>query len=299
MTVPRLISRIAGRAAKTWHRWHWRFAQRWRETMTVATRQGRLTLSCRDGYISRALFFDREYELQLADQVLALLGDRGLRERGTFLDIGANLGVIAIGMLHRGEFQRAIAIEPEPHNFALLEHNTRQNGLQDRVACLQRAASNREGTVPFELCSVNYGDHRVRLDRAAAPVPGERFCESGRQVIDVSAGRLDDLLTTLPQAWVDDIGLVWMDTQGHEAHVLRGGPRLFGRGLPVVAEIWPYGLKRAGVSREEFCALAQEYWSDYWAVRRGKLVRYPVAVLGCLFEELGDEDDGTNVLLTR
>jgi FkbM family methyltransferase len=301
MPLPRLLSRIYRRAGTSWKSWRWKLAQRWRQTMTLATMQGRLTISCKDGFISRALFFDREYELALASQVLALLRGQGLLVpgRGTVLDLGANLGVIGIGMLHRGEFRRAIAIEPEPRNYALLQHNVRQNGLQDRVLCLPYAVSDLPGTVAFELCGVNFGDHRVRLDRRVTQVPAERFGESGRRVIDVQAARLDDVLATLPAEFVQDIHLVWMDTQGHEAHVLRGGHRLFARGVPVVAEIWPYGLKRAGVSQEQFCALVRQYWSDYWMVRRGKLVRYPVGVLGCLFDELGDEDDGHNVLLTR
>jgi FkbM family methyltransferase len=299
--MPRLLSRLCRRAGHSWKSWRWQFAQRWRRTMTLATQQGRLTIFCQDGFIGRALFFDREYELALASQVLALLRGQGLLPpgRGTVLDIGANLGVIGIGMLHRDEFHRAIAIEPEPHNFALLEHNVRQNGFEDRMRCLPCAVSDQPGTVAFELSSDNFGDHRVRLEPRSTAVAAERFGESARQVIDVQASRLDDLLATLSAEWVQDIQLVWMDAQGHESHVLRGGHHLFARGVPTVAEIWPYGLKRAGVDQEEFCALVRQYWSDYWVVRRGKLVRYPTSVLGCLFEELGDEDDGHNVLLTR
>jgi FkbM family methyltransferase len=300
MALPGLFSRIWRRTGFTWSSWRWKLATRWRQTLTLPTKQGRLTISCQDGFISRALFFDREYELTFASRVLALLRSRGLlpRGHGTFLDIGANLGVIAIGMLCRGEFRRAIAIEPEPQNFALLKHNVRQNGLQDRLLCRPYAISDRAATVPLELCSANFGDHRVRLNQRATVALPERFHEAGRRLIDVSAVRLDDLLATLPPEFTRDMGLVWIDTQGHEAQVLRGGPALFGRGLPVVAEVWPYGLKRAGVSQDQFCRLAQQYWSDYWMLRRDKLVRYPTAVLASLFDELGDEDDGHNILLT-
>jgi hypothetical protein len=41
-----------------------------------------------------------------------------------------------------------------------------------------------------------------------------------------------------------EIDLVWMDVQGHEAHVLAGATCL--AGVPVVTEFWPFGLRRAG-----------------------------------------------------
>ena len=43
-----------------------------------------------------------------------------------------------------------------------------------------------------------------------------------------------------------DVTLLWMDVQGHEAHVLRGAESLTQRGVPVVLELYPEGLKRHG-----------------------------------------------------
>ena len=40
------------------------------------------------------------------------------------------------------------------------------------------------------------------------------------------------------------LGLVWIDVQGHEAHVLAGAQRLLEQGVPTVIEVWPYGLAR-------------------------------------------------------
>ena len=44
----------------------------------------------------------------------------------------------------------------------------------------------------------------------------------------------------------NEIGLAWIDTQGHEGHVLSGASRLIQANVPIVIEFWPYGLKRSG-----------------------------------------------------
>jgi hypothetical protein len=40
----------------------------------------------------------------------------------------------------------------------------------------------------------------------------------------------------------DEVGLVWIDTQGHEPHVLRGATAMLKAGVPVVLEYCPWIL---------------------------------------------------------
>jgi hypothetical protein len=40
--------------------------------------------------------------------------------------------------------------------------------------------------------------------------------------------------------------MVWIDTEGHEGYVLRGGTTLAARGVPMVFELDPTGLKERG-----------------------------------------------------
>jgi hypothetical protein len=71
------------------------------------------------------------------------------------------------------------------------------------------------------------------------------FQEAERPTIKVQQVRLDDLLVEL-KVDVRDVGLVWIDTQGHEGHVLEGAKAVLRSQVPVVLEYWPYGLQRAG-----------------------------------------------------
>ncbi len=57
------------------------------------------------------------------------------------IDIGANIGTTTVEILHRLPGTKALALEPEPRNFALLQHNVIANDLSERVTALRLAAS--------------------------------------------------------------------------------------------------------------------------------------------------------------
>lgn len=279
-----------------WRALAWRLLRRVREEVTVTTRQGVFTLPLRDDAIGKALYIERQYELDLVSRTIDLLRSLGRlppRGQGTVLDIGANNGVISIGMLTAAEFSRAIAIEPEPGNFALLERNARQNGLAGRITCLRCALADQAGELIFELSADNFGDHRVRDASAAAGAGPEHYGESARRITRVPARRLDDVLAETPPR---DLALVWMDVQGFEAHVLRGAPTLLSSGVPVVAEIWPYGLRRAGTSAEVFCALAASAWSSYYLLQGAAFEPSAIAELPALLRRLSGDEDYANVV---
>lgn len=259
----------------------WPLLKRIRQSMTVRTLQGQFTLSLADDAISKSLFCEGQYELELVTRTLAFLRSvRKLPEKGhgTLADVGANNGVISIGALTAGELASAVAIEPDPRNFALLQRNVAQNGLTARMTCLEVAVSSQAGTVPFELSESNLGDHRVRS--GAYTSQPDQYGEASRRVISVPSARLDDLLEGR------DISLIWMDVQGHEGHAMAGAPRVLGTGVPLVCEVWPYGLERAGTSPADFCARAKQYWKDYWVLRGTEYVRYGIDQLPALFGEL-------------
>lgn len=279
-----------------WRALAWRLLGRLRDEVTVTTRQGVFTLPLRDEAISKALYVERQYELELVTRTIDFLRSLGRlppRGQGTVLDIGANNGVISIGLLTAAEFSRAIAIEPEPGNFALLERNAKQNGLAGRMTCLRYALSDQSGELTFELSADNFGDHRIRAASAAAGAGPEHYGESSRRVTRVPARRLDDVLA---ESQPRDLALVWMDVQGFEAHVLRGAPALLSSGVPVVAEVWPYGLRRAGTSAEAFCTLAATAWSAYYELRGAAFEKSAIAELPALLRRLSGDEDYTNVV---
>jgi FkbM family methyltransferase len=281
-------ARITLRGKLAW----WRVLRTIRRRVTVQTKHGRFVVDTGDGIIGKFLFLYGEYQHDLASRALPFLRQQGLipeRGRGVVLDIGANIGVISIGLLVNGELSEAVGIEPAPDNFALLERNVRENGLAGRYTSLMIAVSDRTGDLECALSPDNFGDHRVQRSGNVTE----------RRVVSVPGRQLDGIVATLPASTAADITLVWIDVQGHEGHVFVGGREIFQRNIPVICELWPHGILQSGMTLEQFTVEAQRYWASFWVWRRAeKFVQYPITFLPKFLEELGDEahDD---VIFTR
>jgi FkbM family methyltransferase len=287
---------------RKWMSARWKLVRSMRERLTIKTRQGVLSFSTRDNAIGRTLYCQGDFQFDLTERVVAFLRERELLPalgQGVVLDIGANIGVISIGLLAQEAFSAAIGIEPEPRNFALLRENVEQNRLVGRYLPMQFAVSDRSGECQLELSNDNYGDHRVRISASQATA-NDRWRESTRDVISVRSQTIDAILEMVDPNIVKKISLVWIDTQGHEPQVLAGGERLFSSGVSVVAEVWPYGIERSGSSVDDFCVIARRYWRSFWVWRRcGKFVQYPIEELPRFCEELGSAGEYDDIVFTR
>ena len=293
---------IHGRIHRKWRAARWRLARATRAEVTINSKQGVFFLSTRDTVMGGSLYCYGNHHFDFTLRVFAFLRERRLIPppgEGVVLDVGANNGVISIGMLVNNEVEAAIGIEPDPTNYALLKRNIAMNKLDDRYTALQVAASNRPGDVQIELSSNNFGDHRVRPTADGAPLL-ELNGEAERRVIRVPASPIDALIEKLPARIVNAIALGWIDVQGHEGYVFEGGESFFSRPVPVVSEIWPYGIKRSGMDIAQFCEIAQRYWSNFWVWRRcGAFVQYPASDLLKFCEELGDGGEFDDVIFTQ
>lgn len=283
-------------------RLRYEYLRRFDNPATLTTRQGifRVPLGV-DDPISRELFLFGAFELELMTEAMALLRRLSGRPKGkgTIVDIGANNGVTSIGMLVTGELDRSVAIEPEPVNFSRLEENVALNRVQHAILRLNCALSDRKTDVVFELSDCNYGDHRVRVSTPpAGSSKREIFRESQRPIINVPADTLDHVLDGISPEWTDDIAVIWIDVQGYEGVVFEGARKILERGIPVVSEIWPYGITRAGMTMESFNEIVCQLWGAYWVRRRGRFVRYPIVAFRAFLDELGAEGDYDNVIFT-
>lgn len=293
---------IFNRIARRWTAAKWASLSMTRQTVTVRTKQGTLTVSTRDSVIGKLLYSERQFQYDLTLRACSFLREKDLlpaRGKGVVLDVGANNGVISVGLLVNGECEAAIGIEPDPTNFTLCQKNVIQNALADRYMALQIAASDREGELKLALSPDNLGDHRVRLladDSAFRPVP----VDLGRETIIVNASPIDNIVEGLPAHLTDAISLVWIDVQGHEGYVFAGGGRLFSRGMPVVSEIWPFGINQSGMGIARFCEIASGYWTHFCVWRRcGRFVQYPTSELIKFCEELGDSGEFDDIIFIK
>lgn len=144
----------------------------------------------------------------------------------TLLDLGANLGAVAIPLAMQGI--NVIAYDISPENIAALRLGTEVNGLSDRIQVREAAAWHKRGKMKFggarSLCYLaDYGDRRVK------------------------AVKLDDDLK-----WRGPVHAVKMDIEGTELYALTGLTRIIKRWRPhIVFEVWPEGLARYNHSAEK------------------------------------------------
>jgi FkbM family methyltransferase len=157
------------------------------------------------------------------------------RNDGTYLDIGANIGLTTLPVA-RNSAVSCKAFEPEPASFRYLTRNVAAN-CGGNVELFNVALFDRQATLEFELSDANLADHRVRVGRSNGG-----FGEEKRPVIQVRAERLDDFLDaeSLPRPLAAKIV-----AQGSEAHVISGGAVLLGGAEALVIQFYPYQLARA------------------------------------------------------
>jgi FkbM family methyltransferase len=216
-----------------------------------------------DSEVTQWIWFYGRYEEPLLARACAALkadglGDRPLQGK-TFLDVGANIGTASLCALVRQDAERSLLFEPHPSNLRLLRMNLAANDLLDRGLIHPNAVSSEPGELVFEESEDNIGDHRVRdSDEVAAGALGEEH----RTTITVQATTLDASLAAA-KIKPAEVGLVWVDVQGHETQVLDGAPELLQAGVPWCVEFWPYGLARAG-TLDRFLATIREHFSHVW-----------------------------------
>ena len=256
-----------------------------RSDVALADRTEKYLVFTSDKNISKTVFVTGSFEFEKLELALHLLGDKFALE--TLVDVGANIGTICIPAVSRGLARRAIAIEPEPNNFRLLEINVRLNDLSDRITLHNVALGPTAGQVlQMELSMDNSGDHRIRV----ATDDGS-YDEAARRVIDVRSETLDAVVGSLSGTST----LAWMDTQGYEGQVLLGAQKLVAARIPLVLEFWPYGMNRtrsyAGLRAAAMC-----YESYYDLSDPGNALR-PTSDLDALFATLDRTGGYTDILL--
>jgi FkbM family methyltransferase len=154
---------------------------------------------------------------------------------GTYLDIGANIGLTTIPIA-RNPRVVCFAFEPEPVNFAYLQENVRTNCPAGNVLLFKLALLDRAATLDLRISPTNKGDHRL--------LPGARFStpsEEGWSVVQVEAKRLDDV--AVDHQIVPPVAAKIV-AQGSELHIVAGGGRILSTAELLMIEFYPYLLSR-------------------------------------------------------
>ena len=184
-----------------------------------------------------------------------------------FVNVGANIGTACLNAYEIG-FRRFVAIEPEPENFRLLELNLAD--LPEADVRLERLAIGAEsGTATLHRHKSNKGAHSL--------LAGARNVDPANTV-EVPVLPLTAVLTP-GQPYV-----LYVDVEGYEPQVLRGGGDAMARDCRAIAlEVTP--AKYTQPDRELLCRTLAA-WSPGLTMLPGRQ-QHPSASLGQLMAEHG------------
>lgn len=149
------------------------------------------------------------------------------RWQGTLLDVGANTGLYSLIAAAADPKASAIAFEPVPEIFQLLEANVALNGFASRVEVDQVAISDHSGWATLHLPPPQT-DGTIETSASLE----HDFKEEIERTFEVRASTLDDAwrLHGRPRVTV-----VKIDVEGSEARVLAGAALLIEACAPIVS----------------------------------------------------------------
>lgn len=142
---------------------------------------------------------------------------------GTFVDVGANIGVYSLFASLVSSVERIIAVEANPKTVEELKANIALNGLADRIEVQEKALSSERGQLRFGVISSFSGANSV----ADTSIHDE---SSFHKLITVEATTLDKLFGEA----VSRPLCIKIDVEGHENEVLTGGKAMLRTNVAII-----------------------------------------------------------------
>jgi len=156
-------------------------------------------IDLRDGF-ARLIAIEDEFETEFFELARFLLPDK----QPTFVDVGANFGLMTIGLWHQTKGQiTARLYEPNSHLCAIIERSLQKNEFTG-TTLVHGAAMETEGEVYLKFDLHHTGAGYVGRESTGIAVPALR--------LDVD----------LADAKMDSVDLIKIDVEGNEGAVLAG-----------------------------------------------------------------------------
>lgn len=177
---------------------------------TIESRWGVCKYFLKDEYVGRSVRNYGEYNPDETEKVLELVSER----EGLFVDIGANIGCIAMAVASAG--RDVIAFEPQPEVYKLMAENVVSSG-GEVVAC-NYALGSEEGVADMPKVAYSEKGNFGGLGIGTRSVLG---------YISVPVRTLDSL--ELPK-----VAMMKIDVEGFELEVLKGARETIMRDSPIM-----------------------------------------------------------------
>ena len=198
--------------------------------------------------ISKKLFIDYNFDFKIIKKALKFLDKNNKRK--TLLNVGANIGSICIKSVKEKLFNSAIVFEPAKSHFRLLVANIFINKLENKIKAHQLALSDKKKILKLSLNQKgNLGDNRI-LKKTSN--------KKNLKIEKVKSDKLDNFTSKLNKK----NSLIFMDVQGHEPYVLKGGKKTIKKKIPIVLEFSPLLLDKNWIKNFELLFRNYKYFYD-------------------------------------
>jgi FkbM family methyltransferase len=184
-----------------------------------------------DEFLAQQIFVNGIYEPDTHSFLV-----QKIPHNGVFLDLGANIGTIAIPLCKARPDIRCIAVEASPWIYEYLKFNVEANHLHHQIILVNKAISDTEkGKLPFYSPVDQFGKGSF------APV----FTD---QAVEVDTITIDTLLKEFA---IQKVSTVKIDIEGFEYFAFQGGKNLFSAedGPDIIFEFVDWAEELAGVAK--------------------------------------------------
>jgi FkbM family methyltransferase len=207
----------------------------------------------RHSMIMRVVCASGVFEPEIVRRMVALA-----RPDTTVIDVGANLGFMAVPVLRDCPRCRVISFEPSPGTLPFLTRTAIESAHRDRWTVIGKALSDMEGELDFAVGS-----------------PQDALFEGFRSQDSIRNPRIVKVpVTTIDAEWrragEPEVSVIKIDVEGAEGGVLAGAHQLLDRWRPALIVEWakPY-LDRFGTPAETLVAVARRHGYRIFVVPGG------------------------------
>jgi FkbM family methyltransferase len=216
----------------------------------IATRDGVVYRFDLSNVIDHSLYFFHRYFTPL--QLFLLV-----KPDTIMVDIGANIGTVALHVAATAKHGKVFAFEPDSHNYDLLQKNVALNNFKN-VIPIQKALGERPAQSKlFKVNRFNNGMNRILPDNTAF---------SDFENVEVSTLDKEAALLKLER-----IDLIKIDVEGYELNVLKGASNVLKQFHPLlVVEVVEVNLNNHGHSSLDVIELLRTFGYQFIDLKTGK-----------------------------
>lgn len=149
-----------------------------------------------------------------------------INENTTVLDVGANIGLMALPILSSYQNINVISIEPSPNSYPFLEKTKTKSIYNNRWTLINKAVSNKVGKINFQLAAPNNAAYESMLNTTRI-----NFVNS----IEIECTTIDTIWQSIGKP---EISFIKIDIEGADLLALNGAIECMNKCKPTILMEW-------------------------------------------------------------